>query len=71
VGEHFRRGLAHILADGSVAAWAPNLGTALALAVSGGTVFAGGTFGLVALDATSGGDPVECRRECPACVRWS
>jgi len=54
VGGLVRHDLAHILADGSVAAWAPDLGTALALAVSGGTVFAGGTFGLVALDATSG-----------------
>ena len=59
-----RNDLAHILADGSIAAWNPGTnGAVFALAVSGSTVYAGGFFGsiggqlrssIAALDAATG-----------------
>ena len=64
VGGLPRSNLAHILADGTVAAWDPSPNNLVdALAVSGGTVYAGGTFTsiggqarnrIAALNATSG-----------------
>lgn len=48
VGGQARRNLAHILAGGAVAAWAPNPdGIVWALAVKGGVVYAGGGFGMI------------------------
>lgn len=48
VGGQARRNLAHILAGGRVAPWAPNPdGIVWALAVKGGVVYAGGGFGTI------------------------
>jgi hypothetical protein len=64
VGGLPRSNLAHILGDGTVAAWNPNANNLIdALALSGSTVYAGGTFTsiggqarncIAALDATTG-----------------
>jgi len=64
VGGLVRSGLAHVLADGSVAAWNPNANASVhAIAMSGNTVYVGGQFTniggqsrnyIAALDATTG-----------------
>ncbi|MBI5710255.1 MAG: T9SS type A sorting domain-containing protein [Candidatus Eisenbacteria bacterium] len=48
VGGEARHNLAHVLADGTVASWAPNPnGVVWALAVKGGVVYVGGGFGTI------------------------